>query len=62
MVIMKKKLLKNMHKSDKNRASYYKLISGKTWGDYKNYDLLIDSSMGVNKTAKTIIEYINNKL
>ena len=26
-----KEALKNMHKSDKNRASYYKLISGKTW-------------------------------
>ncbi len=55
-----KDAIKNMNKSDKNRASYYKLISGKTWGSYKNYDLLIDSSIGVDETANAIIEYIKN--
>ncbi len=53
-----KDAVKNMHKSDKNRASYYQLISGKTWGDYKNYDLLIDSSIGAKETANAIIEYL----
>ena len=55
-----KDAIKNMNKSDKNRASYYRLISGKTWGDYKNYDLLIDASYGVEKTANAIIEYIKS--
>lgn len=55
-----KDAVKNMNKSDKNRAAYYKLISGKIWGEYKNYDLLIDSSIGVEKTANAIVEYINN--
>ena len=30
---------KNVTKSDKNRANYYKLISGNTLGDINNYDL-----------------------
>ena len=55
-----KDAVKNMNKSDKNRAAYYKLISGRTWGDYKNYDLLIDSSIGVEETANAILEYIKN--
>lgn len=52
---------KNIKKSDKNRASYYKLISGATFGDVNNYDLCIDSSIGVEKTANLICEFINNK-
>ncbi len=51
---------KNMNKSNKNRAAYYKIISGNTWGDYKNYDLLIDSSIGIEETVNTIANYINN--
>ena len=50
---------KNIEKSDKNRASYYELISGNKWGDIINYDLCIDSSIGKEKTADIICEYIN---
>lgn len=53
-----KEAIKNMRKSDKNRASYYKMISGREWGDYKNYDLLIDSSIGAEETADIIVSYI----
>lgn len=52
---------KNIKKSDKNRASYYKLISGNTFGDVNNYDLCIDSSIGVENTANLICEFINNR-
>jgi len=52
---------KNMKKSDKNRASYYKTISGKEWGKAENYDLCIDSSIGVEKTAEIICEFINKQ-
>lgn len=48
----------NMNKSNKNRASYYKIVSGQTWGDYRNYDLMIDSSIGTEETAQLIIDYI----
>ena len=56
-----KKALSNMHKSDQNRASYYKIVSSKVWGDYKNYDFMIDSSIGTVETANIICEYIKNK-
>ena len=51
---------KNMKKSDKNRASYYKTISGKEWGKADNYDLCIDSSIGTKDTANIIINYIKS--
>ncbi len=51
----------NMLKSDKARANYYKNISGKTFGDAKNYDFCIDSSIGNEKTAEMIIDFINKK-
>lgn len=52
---------KNVIKSDKNRASYYKLISNKTFGDVSNYDLCIDSSIGVEKTVEIICDFIKRK-
>lgn len=54
----KSKAIKNIKKSDKNRASYYEIISGKIWGKPENYDLCIDSSIGKEKTAEIICEYI----
>lgn len=49
---------KNIRRSDAARASYYKNISGSTWGDRHNYDLLIDSSSGLECCAETVYEYI----
>ena len=48
----------NIRRSDKARASYYKHISGKRWGEAKNYDLTVDASAGIEKTAEMIIDYI----
>ena len=56
-----KDAVKNIEKSDKNRASYYSIISGQTWGNVKNYDLCIDSSIGKEQTAEIICEYIRKK-
>ena len=53
-----KEAIKNVEKSDRNRASYYKTISGKIWGDTKNYNLCIDSSVGKERTADLICEYV----
>ena len=55
----KKEAYKNIDKSDKNRASYYQMISGKVWGEPENYDLCIDSSIGKENTSKIILDYIN---
>ena len=50
--------VKYIEKSDKNRSTYYKAISSKNWNNLNNYDLSIDSSIGVEKTADIICEYI----
>lgn len=52
---------KNIHKSDKNRASYYGMISGSTFGKVSNYDLCIDASIGAEKTAEVICDFIKNR-
>ena len=49
---------KNIRRSDEARASYYKKISGGVWGDRENYDLLLDSSIGLNETADIICAYV----
>ncbi|MCM1371259.1 MAG: MATE family efflux transporter [Clostridium sp.] len=51
---------KNIVKTDKNRASYYNIISNRIFGENKNYDLCIDSSIGVEKTVNIIYDYIKN--
>lgn len=48
----------NIERSDKARTSYYEHISGTHWGDARNYELTVDSSDGVEKTAQFIVRYI----
>lgn len=48
----------NIERSDKARASYYEHISGTHWGDARNYELTVNSSDGVEKTAQFIVRYI----
>ncbi len=55
-----KQAQKNIKKSDKARASYYRHISGNTWGDPSNYDLVIDSSCGIDSSVDLILDYLNN--
>lgn len=50
---------KNLRHSDEARAAYYKNISGSTWGDRKNYELLLDSSAGLESCADVICTYIH---
>ena len=42
-------------------ASYYKNISELTWGDRQNYELLLDSSIGIEASTDTICHYIKNR-
>ncbi len=51
----------NIRRSDKARAAYYHHISGKRWGDERNYDLVLDSSCGVQESADKILEFVENK-
>ncbi len=57
----RKQAIKNIIRSDKNRASYYELVSGSIWGNVENYDLCIDASIGKEKTAEIICEYIKKR-
>lgn len=52
---------RNIRRSDKARASYYRHISGKRWGDAGNYELVVDSSVGVEKSAELILDYVSNE-
>ena len=40
--------VRNISRSDKARAEYYRNISGMPWGEAENYDLVIDSSRGIS--------------
>ena len=56
---------KNIRHSDEARSAYYKNISGQSWGERHNYDLLIDSSVGAERCAAAICQYlmsINSKM
>lgn len=51
---------KYVAKSDKSRASYYEVISNKTWGNKENYNLCLDCDKGNEAIVKTICEYVKN--
>ncbi len=48
---------KQIIQTDKRRANHYNTFTENTWGDRKNYDMLINSSsVGIEATAKWIVE------
>ena len=50
---------KMIAKTDKNRARYYNYFASGEWGDAKNYDLCLNSSvLGIEGTVEVILEYI----
>ena len=52
--------IKNIKRSDDARAIYYEKISGLKWGDRHNYDLIINSSVGLEESADLICEYVSS--
>ena len=52
---------KNVRRSDEARASYYKNISELTWGDRQNYELMVDSSVGIDVAAGAICAYLKSR-
>lgn len=49
-------------KTDKKRASYYNYYTNKKWSDAESYELCLTSSeLGINGTAKAIIDYVKLK-
>lgn len=51
---------RNIRRSDKARASYYRHISGKHWGSAENYELTVDSSVGLEKAAEIVLDYVSD--
>ena len=49
---------KSIARSDTARSSYFAKISGLKWGDTKQYDLCLDSSIGMEQTANVILTYV----
>lgn len=52
--------VKNIHRSDEARAAYYHSISNMRWGDAHNYDILIDSSIGVEACAAALCDFLHS--
>lgn len=46
----------NLKRSDESRRAYFNNISNMNWGDEKNYDLVLDSSIGIEESADLIVE------
>lgn len=49
-------------KIDKERAAHYNYFTLGTWGDIRNYNLTVDSSIGVEATADIIRLYVERFL
>ena len=52
---------KSVARSDSARSAYYKSVSGQEWGDIHQYELSVDSSIGAEKTAELICDYISRR-
>lgn len=52
---------KHVRRSDGARASYYKTISARTWGDRRNYELMLDSSVGIDASVRILCAYLQNR-
>ncbi len=51
---------KHVRRSDEARASYYKQISGLSWGDRRNYDIIVNSAIGLEESAELICSSISS--
>ena len=49
---------KNIRHYDEARASYYKNISELTWGDRTNYELMLNSSIGLEESPDITCHYV----
>jgi len=53
---------RNVHRSDEARSAYYKNISGQEWGKSENYDLVLDSSIGIVATVEAICSFLRERV
>lgn len=60
--ISEEKAAKLLKEVDKDRSSYYRYYTDRNWGELENYELCIDSSIGIEASADVIAEYVRKKL
>lgn len=54
------KALKAIKKVDKKRRDYYNFYTNRKWGEASNYDLTLNSRIGVEKCVEVIVKYIES--
>ena len=59
--ISEKEALKNIQTVDNKRKLFQEQCTDTRWGDGNEYDLCIDTGVGVEKAAQLILDYINIK-
>lgn len=47
-----------LQKKDKSRAAFYNTYSEYPWGDIRNYDMALNSTIGIEKSADIIWDYV----
>jgi len=52
------KAQKVIEKADKQRAAFYNYYTNRKWGHYRNYHLIIDSGIGIDKTVDFLEYYV----
>ena len=57
-----KKALEMIKKTNKKRASYYNFYTDKKWAHADNYDLCINSSIGIKESCDVIKNFVEKKL
>lgn len=53
-----KKAIKAIKKIDKKRKDYYNFFTNRSWGEASNYDLTINSKIGVDKCVELLVKYV----
>ena len=52
---------KELKHQDKHRAKYYEFFTGRKWGDQDNYDVMINTKLGLNETAAMLETIARNR-
>jgi len=59
--VEEKNIPKYVHKNDKARAMYYSYSTDRKWGKAQNYDLVINSNLGLDVAANIIKDLVDMK-
>lgn len=54
------KALKAIKKVDKKRKEYYNFYTNRKWGEASNYDLTLNSKIGVERCVEVIVKYVES--